>query len=240
MYICALFVNISKKTFSMKIKDAQIAIYGKPGRGLEKRISRLGGVPHGAGDAYTDAIADALGLPKPGELAKSKPLPPPAKVRTQNLAATAPPVIRVSVPDAPTVQTSPIKMVFENQILFLVMLLLICVIDGLAMGLIGLRVYQGGMLSQAGMSVAGVIVAYAGIQNAYTLSKQPRKEWETNPAAGWLVVFAIYQIILHGAAGGFFSSWNHLISQILLATGVPMAGGALSVLLFKSPKTDTK
>lgn len=241
----------------MKIQEAQIRIYGVAGRGLEKRVMRSGlGVPFGRNDEYTDEIAAALGLPTPAALAgievpaEVSPKPtrrpgqegtPPAsrKAATRQASAFAP-AFRGEVPAHPTQKTEPKKAVFENQLLFLVMLLAICLIDGIAMKMIGGKVMGGDIAVKAGMFIAGAIVAYAGIQNAYTLSQKPRKDWETNPAAGWVFVFTVYQVVLHGAAGGFFGDWNKVISQIILATGVPMATAALQVLLFNHAKTDTK
>jgi len=127
---------------------------------------------------------------------------------------------------------NPQSIVFENQYLFLTMLGLICLIDGVAMSVIAKEVVGLGLIIQVFYFIAGAIVAYAALQNAYTLSKIPRKSWETNHAITWIVVFTVFQIILHGAATDSFRTWNDMISQGLISTGIPMATAGLSVLLF--------
>ena len=249
---------------AMKIHEAQLRIYGVAGRGLEKKVMRSGlGVPFGRNDEYTDEIAAALGLPTPATLAgievpaevspeptrrPGREVTPPVTRKTAMGSGEAKAATRQASALAPAFQghryewgekIEPKKAVFENQLLFLGMLITVCLIDGVAMGVIGEEVMGGAIQVKVGMFLAGAIVAYSGIQNAYTLSQKPRKNWETNPAGGWVFVFTVYQIVLHGAAGEFFGSWNKTVSQTLLATGVPMATAALSVLLFNH-QTDTK
>jgi hypothetical protein len=226
----------------MTINEAQLKIYGHPGRGLQKKISRAvaGGlidVPYGANDPYTEEIAAVLNLdahimpkvmryqisePSPSP----KPTPPPTEKRPQATAQ-----------DPNQGSKNAKQLVFENQVLFLFVLLLICLIDGVSMSAVAVRIIAETVQVQIGFFVAGAIVAYAGIQNAYTLSAKPRKNWENNPAGPWIVVFTIFQIVLHGAAGTFFGDVNTQVSQGLVAVAVPMATAAMSVLLFTPSKS---
>lgn len=218
----------------MTIKEAQVRAYGKAGRGLEKKIRRAVAAgtikaPFGTHDPYTQAIADAIQMPGPAELSQaaapaSKSPKPTTRTRTrpkQTLKHKSKPA-------------EPKQLVFENQYLFLLMLLAICLIDGISMSTVAKVAIGTSQLIQIGFFIAGTIVAYAGLQNAYTLSQKPHSKWDANPATSWIILFTLFQVILHGAAGNFFGSWNNTIGKALIATGIPMATAGLSVLLFQS------
>lgn len=246
----------------MTIKQAQLAHFGKPGRALEKRIKNLPAplnTQYRAGSEYTDELADALGLPRPSVLLSSPNVPDPSPpVREEVEPDPVPDVrkmieevkesfqaeLRDQVPDPPEeeVPDPPQKVrvrdqVFQNDIALMVALLVIALADGESFRVLAVRYISDTITTNIFFFFGGLAIAYGAMKNAYDLHRKPVKVYLNNNAlTNWIVIFAIYQGLLHGTAAEFFGSINMYIGKFMLMIGLPLTAAGLLWASFQKDK----
>ena len=223
------------------IAQANQQYHGKPGRALElavRRAIQAGRLPQetpvGANQPFTPDMAAALGLPYQPATDTAAPQAAYESTEAPTPQPPATPKPRKAEPVAVVPARTATERVFDNPPLFVGMLIIICIIDGAAMMTIAAEVIADTLVIRVVMFAGGTIVAYAGLQNAYTLSRTRTSTYE-NPASTWVVVFTSYQVVLHASASNFFGTYNEVVSQVIIAFGIPISTAALSVLLFHNP-----
>ena len=232
----------------MTIEQAQQLYYGRPGRALEKRI-RYHNEQHGTNfgtskqDLFTPSMAQALGLPQDvptSQTSKPKAKPAGPSQRPNDQPSQRPKKARRS-PSKPRTKADPQDAVFSSPVIFMTATGFMALADGYAYSLIAHRLT--GSADIVGLSayfLVGVVVAYAGLKNAWDLLRRPRK-YSTDPTGvnGWITIFAGYQILLHSLAFEFWGSYNDLLGKVVLSAGIGLSMAALSATLFKVPKQET-
>ncbi len=129
-------------------------------------------------------------------------------------------------------------LVFASEILLLLALVVLIFSDGYSMAILAGRAISSNPVTLGLFGVVGVVIGYAAVKNAWSLSRQERKRWEADRVTQWIIVFSVFQAALHGAAFELFSGWDllntsDLVGRILICVSIPLGTASLTATILK-------
>ncbi len=129
-------------------------------------------------------------------------------------------------------------LVFASEILLLLALVVLIFSDGYSMAILAGRAISSNPVTLGLFGVVGVVIGYAAVKNAWSLSRQERKRWESDRVTQWIVVFSVFQAALHGAAFELFSGWDllntsDLVGRVLICVSIPLGTASLTATILK-------
>lgn len=88
--------------------------------------------------------------------------------------------------------------------------------------------------------VAGLVVHYAGLLNAYRKSKSPAPRYGTHPVVYWIGAFMAFECVLHACNySAFGENATVYVAKLVMTISVPLATAALAdAMLTPNPQTD--